>query len=122
MKPPTTPSLLYSASSPEAGEARACWAVARRAARHIKDREILPDEELAYSRLDNTSVGISRFLCGPNGKLRDWAMISVDTTKLPRSVAMSLNALADAAAVHTGDGWRTAAETQTKSRRTMPST
>jgi hypothetical protein len=116
------PSLLYAASSPEAGEARACWALARRTARYIKDGEILPDEELAYSRLDQSTVGVARFLCGPNGKLRDWAMISIDTAKLPRNVAALLDSLADAAAVHAGNQWRTGPRTQTRRRRTMPCT
>lgn len=106
MRSSRTASLLYAASSHEAGESRSCWATARRTARFIVDEQILPCEELAFSKHGPTSVGVSRFLCNSRGKLRDQAMILVDLTKLPRHIARRMKELAAAGTVKTGTGWR----------------
>ena len=99
-------SLIYAVANREAGDARWCWATARRAARFLVDDHVLPNEELAFSTLDNSTVGVARFLCNSRGKLQNHAMISVKTKSLPRAVSRRLKSLANSGTVRIGKTWR----------------
>jgi hypothetical protein len=93
---------LHRASRIENGAPRDAWALAQRLAAYLESCTVVFNEELAFSLGGDGRVGVARFRLSPRGKTKDFAMISLDASRLSRTLSTRLTDFAQRNLVVTG--------------------